>query len=345
MIIHYGILFRLSVLHDFYQGSQDLSVSVRPSYDTQKLMNNFRMLSKMNHGKMEVGAEAEIVGEDSVLSDRIQEPMELLFTVELNDPFWANYTDYIPESNVYFFSNSDTSVDEDVIALHASDRVSEENQIELIGTTTLEFPGDSEVKLTRLGLAEEDRTQAILTVQDKQILQTKHITEGKYLLTVDGEERRFVHLNNNANVHGVVQILIDPENEQYTSILTSDWKMRSPDFKIHFRNRSTVWRYLISNDELEHLEGLQITNGGGKSPFGLPEQTKGPDGGDRLLFTSKEPLELTAKPTQFLQLKKNMNIENRSEGVVIDRLPVPNKENLYRVGEDGTILTDLFINL
>lgn len=346
MTIHYGILFRLSVAHDFYQGGPDLSVTMQPSYDTQVLMSNYRMLSKMNRGKLEIGAEADLVDGTSILSDRIQEPMELWFTLRVNDSYWANYTDFLPENNrVYFFSNGNTSEIEEDILLHGSERASEENQTELIGTTTIELPGDAEVKLTRFGLIEEDRTTAIITVQDKQLLQTKNIDEGKYVLTVDGAERTFVHLKSNAHVHGVIQIIVDPKNAEYAKVLESDWTMISPDFKVHFKNRSTVWRYLISNDELEHLEGLQITNGGSESPFGEPEQTMGPDGGDRLLFTSKEPLEITSKPTQFLQLKKNMNIENRSEGVVIDRLPVPNKENLYRVGEDGTILTDLFINL
>lgn len=346
MTIHYGILFKLNLVHDFYQGGPDLSVVIQPSYDTERLMSNLRMIHRMNRGKLEIGAEAEIHDDKSILSDRIQEPMEFWFALQIKDSYWGNYTDFLPENRqVYFFSNTKTIATEEATLLHASERVSEENQIQLIGTTTLEMPGDANVNLTRFGLSEEDCTGVIATLQDKQILQTKHLSEGLYVLDVDGTTREFVHLKNNAHVSGVIQIIVDPNASNTAPIVESDWSLISPEFKMHFKNRSTVWRYLISNKELEHMEGLSITNGGDESPFGAPEPTKGPDGGDRLLFTSKVPLEITSKPTQFLQLKKNMNIENRSEGVVIDRLPVPNKENLYRVGEDGTILTDLFINL
>ncbi|MCR9173722.1 MAG: hypothetical protein NXI10_14565 [bacterium] len=344
MTIHYGILFQLGIAHDFYQGGTDLSVIIQPSYDTQILMKNYRVLSKMNRGKLEIAAEAEMVDGNSVLSERIQEPMELWFTLRLTDSYWSNYTDFLPsEKHIYFFSNkSNKETDEDIL-LHSGERASEENEMELIGTTTLELPGDASVTLKKQGISEDDRTAAIISVQDKQLLQTKSLDEGIYTLTVDGQERNFIHLKNNANVHGAVQILVDPSSAN--DIVASDWTLQSPEFKIHFKNRSTFWRYLISSKEIEHFQGLRITNGSSESPFGEPEQAIGPDGKERLLFASSEPLSITSKPTQFLQLKKNMNIENRSEGVVIDRLPVPNKENLYRVGEDGTILTDLFINL
>ncbi len=249
MTIHYGTLFRLSIAHDFYQGGPDLSIAIRPSSDTHALMNNYRMISRMNRGTLEVGAEAELVDGQSVLSDRIQEPMEMWFTLQLNDNYWANYTDFLPENNqVYFFSNSKTSTSDDATILHSAERVSEENQTELIGTTTIEMPGESEVKLIRLSLTEEDRTEAIITDQDKQVLQTKNLDEGIYVLTVDETERKFIHLKGNANAHGAIQILVDPNNAEYAPILESDWTMISPEFKIHFKNRRTVWRYLISNN-------------------------------------------------------------------------------------------------
>jgi hypothetical protein len=164
-------------------------------------------------------------------------------------------------------------------------------------------------------------------------------------LKVDDIEKSIFISSHTGSCSGIVQIIIAPDKKDLAPVVDSNWVLQTPDFTAHFKNRESLWRYHFTQSNLEHLEGIEITNGGDESPFGKPEETIGPDGKTWILISSNEPLAITEKPNQYLQLKKNMKIENRSEGVVIDRLPVPNKENLYRVGQDGSILTDLFINL
>lgn len=345
-MIQFGILFRLSILHDFCDGGRDPHVRIEPTLATQQRLKNYGMLAKMNQGALEIGAEVHASDEGSILLDRIQEPMELNFTLKFTDTYRPNYTEILPQTNTgYFFSNRSSTKSEDHTLLHAQDRVSQEDQIEIIGNGQLEFSADSDIRLRYRGVIEEDQSDAITTIQNKKVINSSKLEEGLYELTVDGTAKDLFILGQAANPKGILQIIIDPENTEVASVVGENWTLKSPSFVAHFKNRSTVWRYHFTKDNIEHLVGLQITNGAEEKPFGEPSETKGPDGKTWILIASNEALAITEKPNQYLQLKKNMNTENKSEGVVIDRLPVPNKENLYRVGEDGSIFTDLFINL
>jgi hypothetical protein len=346
MMIQFGILFRLGILHDFCDGGIDPRVHIEPTSATQKQLKNCGMLAKMNKGKLEIGAEVSASDEGPILLDRIQETMELNFTITFTDSYWQNYTEIRPQTNKrYFFTNQSTKETEDHILLHAADRVSQEDQIEIIGNIQLEFSVEKEISLLRKGPSEEDLSGAITTVQNKKVINSGKLDEGLYELTVDGTMRTIFILNQASNCQGVMHTILDPENTELASIVDEKWVLQSPSFSAHFKNSSSIWRYHFTKSNIEHLVGLQVTNGGQENLFGDPNETIGPDGNTWILITSNEPIPITEKPTQYLQLKKNMNIENKSEGVVIDRLPVPNKENLYRVGADGSILTDLFINL
>lgn len=346
MTIQYGILFQLQVLHDFYNGTVDSSVIIEASGQTKQIMRNLRMLYKRNRGNLDLGIEVTKTENNAFQSDCLQEPLELWFTLRMTDNHWPNYTDVLPGFRKgYFFSNRKSNEVNNAISLHNSERVSDEDQLEIIGNAFVEVSGGSEVTLIRKGLLDEDLSGVIQTIQDRKGIMTNQLEEGLYELAEGEKVRSFIHLKSTTDVRGAIQILIDPVNSDFAKVVNEDWTLASPTFQIHFANKRSIWCYLISQKPLAHLEGLEITNGSETSLFEAPKETMAPDGGRRLMFASKEPLAITQKPTQFLQLKKNMNIENRSEGVVIDRLPVPNKENLYRVGEDGTILTDLFINL
>ena len=46
----------------------------------------------------------------------------------------------------------------------------------------------------------------------------------------------------------------------------------------------------------------------------------------------------------YFQLKKNVGIENRTEGIIINKLPTAAKEMLYRVDEKGNRYSDIYIN-
>lgn len=345
MTIQFGILFRLSIRHDFYDGDIDSAVQIVPTPETKRLLNNCRMLSKMNKGKLEIGAETMATDDGAVLIDRIQEPMELAFSIHLKDSFWMNYTDQLSEAGKgYFFSNAAFSEDEEHVLMHATPKVSELDQLQIIGNTTLEYAVESEISLTRKGLTEEDRSAVIKIVQNKKVIETRKLEEGLYEITEDGTATS-VFITQADACNGIFHVLIDPNASDFAPVVDANWALQSPDFSAYFKNKSSVWRYHFTQSKLEHLEGIQITNGSEESPFGESSEVIGPDGNTWILISSNNPLAINYKPTQYLQLKKNMNIENKSEGVVIDRLPVPNKENLYRVGEDGNILTDLFINL
>lgn len=343
MTLQFGILFRLSVTHDFYDGGLDPAVLISPTSATQHVLRNYGMLAKMNRGKLEVGAEVESTDDGLALAARIREPMELMFTMQIKDPHWGNYTELLPnQGKVYYFSNRNTTTTENGVLLHPTPQASEGDQ--MVVTTSLRFSTEDTVTLLRKGIEDENRSTAIQTREQHKIVESRHLEEGLFESSVNGETQHTI-LSQTAPNQGIIQVLIDPNADAFAKVFDSNWILQSPDFKVHFSNRKSIWRYHFTQKNLEHLEGIQITNGGTDSPFASPEETTGPDGNTWMLIASNEPLAITSKPTQFLQLKKNMNIENRSEGVVVDRLPVPNKENLYRVGEDGTILTDLFINL
>ncbi|GAB5417900.1 MAG: hypothetical protein Crog4KO_23520 [Crocinitomicaceae bacterium] len=345
MTIQYDILLQLSVLHDFYDGGIDPGIQIVPTPATKQLLNNYRMITRVNQGKLQIAAEVNATDDGVTLQEHLQSPFEMVFTLQFRDAYWVNYTAQLPdEGKKYFFTNRNHSEEDDHTNLHAELRVSESDQIKMLSNTTLTYPNETEVTLVRKGLKEEDRSAAIKTVQNKKYINTQNLEEGLYEINENGNATT-VFITGAENMHGIFHLLVDPSSNDFAPVLDENWTLQSPDFTAHFKNRSTRWCYYFTKSNLEHLEGLQITNGTEETYFGKPEDTMGPNGKSMIRIASNEPLEITSKPTQHLQLKKNMNIENRSEGVVIDRLPVPNKENLYRVGKDGSILTDLFINL
>ncbi len=352
MNIRYDILFRLSVLHDFYEGDIDPNVKIVPTLATKQLLKNYGMLHKADRGRLNIVAEVTSTDNGLVLKEQLQSPLELVFTLQFQDSFWGNYTSLYPDSDkTFFFTNSNYSQEDNHTSLHPQSRVTESDQIKVLSFKTLTFPQESEVTLVRKGLKEEDRSAVIKTVQNQKVISTAALDDGLYEITENGSTTRVFIIDPNnfnsniENIQGVFHVLIDPNSSEFAPVVDTNWALQSPEFSVHFKNRSSLWRYYFTKSNLEHLEGLQITNGSEETSFGAAEDTVGPNGQPMILISSNEPLEITDKPTQHLQLKKNMNIENRSEGVVIDRLPVPNRNNLYRVGEDGSIFTDLFINL
>lgn len=346
MIISFDILTQFSIRHDYYDGGLVPSLQIVPSAETQGIISNYRMIAKVNKGVYEVGIEVESVDGKKRLVDRLQSPFELIFLIQTNDSLWSNFTEQIPRRNhVYFFSNFATSKGDSVTYLHEESRVGENNQIAVQSERFMELSSEGDATLTRHGAEDLDCSYAVIVQNEQRLLDTKTLDEGRYTLTVGDSTQTFFHLKNASTMDGIIHIVVDPANETTDPIVDSQWSLTHSKYSIHFKNRSTYWRYNFPKNQIEHMEGLQVTNGSETEIFSAPEEITAPNGQSMYCFTSLEPLELKNKPNHLLQLKKNVDVENRSEGVVIDRLPGPNKENLYRVGEHGDLISDVFINL
>ena len=115
-------------------------------------------------------------------------------------------------------------------------------------------------------------------------------------------------------------------------------------FDLSFPARETYWRYFFLKEGLSLFEGVKISDENGVEVFTTGNEVTVDSGEKMICYTSIAPINLKQKMDGYFQLKKNVGIDNRTEGIIISKLPTPEQETLFRVNEKGIRFSDIYIN-
>jgi hypothetical protein len=114
------------------------------------------------------------------------------------------------------------------------------------------------------------------------------------------------------------------------------------DFAVHFRNRSTVWRYRIVPRYEDTLDAdhLEVLDGEGRYSFSSGTNTSTPGGETAIHFASTAPLPLQEQPIRHLELHK-LNGGDGPSLQLVDHLPNPSRTQITIDAGDGTVYSEI----
>ncbi|MES2004832.1 MAG: hypothetical protein V4450_09955 [Bacteroidota bacterium] len=95
-------------------------------------------------------------------------------------------------------------------------------------------------------------------------------------------------------------------------------------FALQFKEKETVWRYILSSDHLQDLTQPAVIHKDTKEAFAGPVWLLLPDGKKRMAFESQKPIPLRNKPEKVFQLVENFEPVSGKCKVVLGVLPNPN---------------------
>ncbi len=336
-MLSYDILNTISIGHEYFAGGTCRSVTWLPSKETEQFCKSRGVILKQNNGQLTVAV--GVVKDDDgkvTLGYSLQEPFELTFFAKFNEQNWSNITPVSPSRmKRLVFTNEEGGV------LHSEEVVSDQHLTEVMfQQSLLEGYNNEKVNLQKLG-SEEDCSNALEQRGEDLYLLTRKLEEGVYTISDGTKEERVFVTSEFPEFDAVFHLVYDPAFGK-NNVLNEDWTWNRKDFKVQFEAKSTYWRYWIPQSGLDGVEGVRIVNGD-DSGFNEGESVMAPNGQEMKLFSSNELLKLLEQPAAYFQLKKNVGVENRSEGVIISRLPIPGKDTIARINDEGKEFSDIYV--
>jgi hypothetical protein len=349
MILSYDILTQLSIKHQFFGPNLLKNVEWVPSSQSLLIAKKLGLLFKSNNGVLSVFASAEINDSKKVLDFRLQDDFSLTFYIKNNEQYWSNLTPVnIPKEETLFFSNEIINKEGSNFYLQNKAEVSVVDSIKYISDInklSLKHLDPNSAKLSRIESKKELLEYGLKSKHDELYLDERLLDEGLYEIEdKEGNLISFFLLKDKSPLDGICHLVFSPEWGGEYNIINSDWTWNSMALELNFPTRETYWRYFFPKENLTHFEGVTILSEDGNLAFNSGNEVE--IHGDKMMvcYTSIEPIKLKQKMDVYFQLKKNVGIENRTEGIIINKLPTPAKETLYRVDEKGNRYSDIYIN-
>ncbi|MHA7059803.1 hypothetical protein ACWGOQ_0021425 [Aquimarina sp. M1] len=238
-------------------------INVIPTYATQQILRNHKLvLRKGLRGFRILGSVTE---ENSKFRSHrlLGNDVKLSFLIYIKDYLFDNYTELTKEdSRLYYFSNIKPATEANpytYIPLNSSnDLITDDFLLTAESTRQLWYGLEqanirAEIK-KRLDLVTELEENDLTTDEGKKIIdQSVQKEQGKGLLGVFelqmiGDNAMDVIEFDNTDPNNVKSFLLDP----------------SPEYKLHFENRKTIWKYIKKSDanELETATVKPLTRNG-----------------------------------------------------------------------------------
>ncbi|WP_422003589.1 hypothetical protein [Roseivirga pacifica] len=343
MLLQYNILSQVAFRHDYFHNQRLNSLEWIPSKATERLAKNCGLIFKPAKDSLKILASTD-ADNNNQLSDWLREDFSLTFFISFNEPFWSNISEVSkPNNKCFYFTNIDKDATSSEVLLHQNELVTSEDLVEPVNQLiyALGTAESGEFKIVQ-GINGVDCSFAIKQIDNQYILDTKPLDEGIYNLTQGETLIKKLFISKQAGQFDAICHLAF--SKDFGDTINADWTWGFKSFKVRFGTKATYWRYFLPYEKMEDLEGIQIINGIKDQVFNTGEKVAIQER-DMIQFTSLSPIKLEEKRERGFQLRKNMGVRNKSEGVVISRLPEPEKTSLYRVDEQGNKYTEIYINL
>ncbi len=336
----YRPMFNIALEHDYFSAGKFPGVSLKPTPESEKLMNNANLVSRVRQDGLTVFYDADYLDTLKVYAADNDEPLKLNFECDAETESFHNFTNassFASNKTLFFDSNN---TDKSFIGkkyLHSNEFVSSDDLAENFNSAA----------------ALNEQFNSVLHFSpDRALLFTAAQTEknptGKTLLAAnDVEQRRAIaqamarHSTLKSRKQpsvGLISIQITPgELEQLTAAPVTTYN----DYYIRFQARETHWKYFLVGEA--NREGAFIKDVRGEIDFDDLGEEQLADGRFARVFLSRQAMPLVdrAKPKFQLQIMKN----NRPK-VLVSRLQVASSKRINRVTVDNQELfvSEIYVN-
>lgn len=347
--IKYKPLFDLELRHTYYLSGISPDLQVTPSADCRALLNQYglRFLPTDTGGKLYAKVNT-IAGKD-IIKNPIPESTKFTFLLKLRNPLFENFTELSltrQETQHYYFTNLVDNLAADSSPLLLTDTATktvadtdlltfETSSFSFTDTATAATQG-SELQFLDSG---ETFTQELSNHNNtfNFTYDLKKTPSGKAKFFIGGTEKATVYVANTndfAGAFGVVEIFYKSSLPATYQFQQADNAVETKFYKIAFVNRSTKWRYIISNKFNQAVTGVNVAKTNG-TPIGFTAQGGAPIG--QFIMASGNPVPLKEEPVTGIKLT------DQADTVLIANLPNPPLNLIRKEGTD--IFSDILITI
>jgi hypothetical protein len=355
-------IFRVSLKHDYYKKQYSADFIFEPSEYCRKLLKNYHLKFNPRPHGFAVFGDAEESGGTVTLTRGLQDDLKFTFLLKLNNPYFLNLTDIPVKTKphtIYYFNNltdhqnppgSDLLlIDKDEIPKTSS------NQSQMIMSPEIynyTHSGTDASKTGTLTFVDDgisiDKTLANDNDKFNFQFDLSRFNPGRCEFSVGNGAEKFYAANEiyRQNVFGIIEIFAKsavPDNYQFVQ---SPNIVNRKEYVIHFKNRHTIWRYLIYDKLTGSLANPQIHMAGVDFHREHTPATAYPEDYALYKFTSGEvgssdtekTIPLKDEPQQNIRLSGSINSTSRD---IFQHLPnpdisliKPDKTNISKIYSD-----------
>ncbi len=336
----YRPMFNIALEHNFFSAGKFPGISLKPTAESEKLMNNANLVSRVRQDGLTVFYDADYLDTLKFYAADDEEPLKLNFECDAEEGNFHNFTAaaLFGSNKTLFFDSNNT--DKSFIGkkyLHRDEFVSRDDLVANFTAPT--------------ALSEEFNSVLQFSAERALLFtpaQTEQNPAGKVLLDAhDLEQRRSIArtMARHSSVKSRKQPSVGLISIQVTSGELEELNNSSldvfNDYHIKFQARETHWKYFLVGEA--NREGAFIKDIRGEIDFDDLGEERLADGRFARVFLSRQAMPLVdrAKPKFQLQIMKN----NRPK-VLVSRLQVASSKRINRMTVDNQELfvSEIYVN-
>lgn len=343
-------LFSIQMLHEFYGDKRPRRLKIVPTNECRLTMQNHKLVFKQRETGCLVLSRSDEMGK--VLFQN-NDALRLSFAIISDDPFFINYTDLPLTStqNLYYFNNLEENIGgNQQKSLQKNEFVYREDQI---AARPAYFNHHFPEAISTSSLWIEDAIgnriweQEIETTELEAFpIDLRYEPLGKYVLKADGGYAfDFYTLMGNPELYfGFIDVfLTDHVPMNYQTI--QDEQVVAQDYVIHFNNRSTRWRFLVTSRDFPVEHGFyEVKSVESSITFSQPEEVQLANGLNAMMMVSDQLIPLKEHPVSKFQ----MNLQKNGNGIrVTVNLPTPAVHSIkpQSIDDNQKIFSEVYVSI
>ncbi len=350
LAFQYRPLFKLGILHDYYENQKIKNIQHVPLHSSLHLINKLGLIFKSSESGFELLIDHT---KKEAFKMMLSEEKNLVFEFWMisTNPYFNNITkssDF--ELNKIFTFKNKSGSDKEATFMHVADYASNANLSTLFqGEINLE--NDKVIKLIEIKDKEGNSINKYENLNPKSSITPGNLGEGYFELWLDGKlKETYLNLPFKRPRYPVAYVQLALDTHMIKTILKNiEQGLAIPkfEFTIAFKNQETYWRYKLVSKYIKNIEKAVILMDDKKAGFDGPEIQSLPNGQIAYVFQSKNPLTLNEYSPHVFQLNRKNGSINSIEKTLMKRLPVPAIESLntQQQKDEVRIFSDIIVYL
>ena len=340
---HFGQLFTLQILHNYYEDKRCGDFVIEPTYDTAKWMQKRGLLFKSYAAEIGIGFRNETIFK-AMLAEN-EEVLQFSFVLKEKTPYFLNYTElpFKQKGQCFHFSNLQGQEVEGKQILHPEEFANADNLIPYFPPVFRYKIAEPKEKVNLVVKNEEGKEvweeEVELHGQQAVIINLSEEPSGRYQVIEDGEEKLscYVGKTRQSVPFGFVDIFLHPDQ-----VLGEE--RRVPHFTLNFQTRAVRWKYyLVGLSEEMRYKDFKIEDE--RKDLEFEGETEGPTLNNKpsKSIISKELISFSENPKGPLELsfQRIAGKKNRLK----KKIPNPSYEHLVQGTDKDTYFAEIFINI
>ena len=347
--IKYKALFDLELKHSYYQSGLCHDLVIAPTAECRTLLNycGLRFLKTQAGGKL--FAKVNTVDGKDIIKSPLPEATKFTFILKSTNNSFENFTQLTlarSKNQHYYFNNLTNNLAADSspsLLTNTTSKIVSDTDLSVFKSNTFSFTetNNAATLLSELKFIDSGEVvgQELNNHNDtfNFSYDLKKTPSGRVKFFISNTERASMYVANGydyADMFGVIEIFYKSNLPAAYLFQLADNSVETKFYKINFANRSTRWRYIITNKYNQSVTGVTVAKTNGTAIAFAP-QAGAPAG--QFIAASGIPVPLKEEPVAGIKLT------DQADKVLIANLPNP---SLNLVKQEGTnIFSDILITI